>query len=138
MSKHDFTMPVKLCKWGTCKGDSRKNDPDIKFFPMPKPCKYFRDQEEVKIKHDVDQCQKWVNACSVEGFYLKSINQNFYLCSKHFANDQPTALNPIPLSAASFKVSFTNIKLTVECMHLFIYLDLNSQARNTKILKILK
>ena len=80
-------MPTtKHCKWGTCSSYLRKKDPDVKFFPVPKPGTYFKDQDRVGIKHNVNDCQKrslaqkWGNACSIEGFnlaFLSSSRSNY-------------------------------------------------------------
>lgn len=80
-------MPTtKHCKWGTYSSCLRKKDPDVKFFPVPKPGTYFKDQDRVGIKHNVNDCQKrslaqkWGNACSIEGFnlaFLSSSRSNY-------------------------------------------------------------
>ena len=80
-------MPTtKHCKWETCSSYLRKKDPDVKFFPVPKPGTYFKDQDRVGIKHNVNDCQKcslaqkWGNACSIEGFnlaFLSSSRSNY-------------------------------------------------------------
>ncbi len=105
-------MPHKLCKWGLCKSDGRK-DKSITFFPFPKPCKDYRmlkkDPTLIAIQHEPDLCPQcslckaWINSCSITNLIsIDQINSSCYVCHKHFTESKPTVVQPCPSSARSF------------------------------------
>ena len=58
------------------------------FLPFPKPW------------HDVERCQRWVNACSREDFTVKNITKDTYICVEHWPGEKgPTTEFPDPLKA---------------------------------------
>ena len=74
-------VSTKHCCWGTCRSDARYPDKLHKslkeleaagkkaFIPFPKP------------SQGVDKCQRWINACSREGFTKENVNRNTYICA---------------------------------------------------------
>ena len=106
---------VKHCHWGECHSNSHKkqtNDDNIVFFPIPKPCKYFRNDLKdlsLVLSHDSKKCKKcklaqaWINSCKVQGFdsLNELVGKTYYVCSLHFVDKKPTDINPIPISATS-------------------------------------
>ena len=66
-------MHLKCC-YSSCKSDSKKSEPGIKFMPFPKPNKLPNISE------------RWVHLhlCARTEFTVASINKYTYICSKHF------------------------------------------------------
>ena len=93
-------VSTKHCSWGTCRSDARYPDKLHKslkeleatgkkaFIPFPKP------------SQGVDKCQRWINACSREGFTKENVNRNTYICALHWPGEKgPTPDHPDPLKA---------------------------------------
>ena len=58
------------------------------FIPFPKP------------SQGVDKCQRWINACSREGFTKENVSRNTYICALHWPGGKgPTPDHPDPLKA---------------------------------------
>ena len=85
---------------GTCRSDARYPDKLHKslkefeaagkkaFIPFPKP------------SQGVHKCQRWINACSREGFTKEIVNRNTYICALHWLGEKgPTPDHPDPLKA---------------------------------------
>ena len=69
-------MPTKHCAHGTCKSDSRKKDPKIKFVAFPKP------------SVNTARTKRWLYLCGREGFQLKHVKRHgSYVCSLHFPQE---------------------------------------------------
>lgn len=69
------------CVWGTCKSDSRKNEPGVTFIPFPKP---WIDKKRAK---------RWSFLCGRgKDFTVGHITNNTYICSRHFGTDQVLSL----------------------------------------------
>ena len=96
-------VSTKHCCWGTCRRDPRYPDKLHKslkeleaagkkaFITFPKP------------SQGVEKCQRWINACSREGFTKKNVNRNTYICALHWPGEKgPTPDHPDPL-----KTNFT-------------------------------
>ncbi|XP_044165122.1 uncharacterized protein LOC122951086 isoform X1 [Acropora millepora] len=93
-------VATRHCCWGKCNNDSRYPErlPDSlkemlkngqkAFIPFPKP------------KHDLELCQRWVNACSRQNFSVKNVNYNTYICAVHWPGGKgPTKEFPDPFKA---------------------------------------
>lgn len=93
-------VSTKHCCWGECKSDSRfpeKLHKSLKelqesggkvFIPFPKP------------SQGLEKCQRWVNACSREGFTVERITRNTYICALHWPGEKgPTEELADPLKA---------------------------------------
>ena len=95
-------VATRHCCWGKCNNDSRyperlphslkemlKNGQKA-FIPFPKP------------KHDLELCQRWVNACSRQNFSLKHVNYNTSeRADPHEADARVTNLLPLVVHATS-------------------------------------
>lgn len=101
-------MPI-TCKWGLC--HNRNDVHSVRFFPFPKPCKYFNKLQKdttLSVGHDITlckkcyACQKWIDACKVEAYTsISQITRHWYICSDHFMDKEPTEANPHPFPAGS-------------------------------------
>ena len=97
---------TKHCCWGNCKNDSRYPDKlpsGTYFIRFPKPgnvkesmTQWEKDRENVKT----EKAKKWVHACGREGFSIKNIKKDTFICSNHFIGCcGPTEEDPDPLLA---------------------------------------
>ena len=97
---------TKHCCWGNCKNDPRYPDKlpsGTYFIRFPKPgnikesmTQWEKDRENVKT----EKAKKWVHACGREGFSIKNIKKDTFICSNHFIGCcSPTEEDPDPLLA---------------------------------------
>ena len=85
-------MPAtKHCAAGICRSDSRYASKDymhgVPFFKFPNP------------KKEPKKCLKWVLACKRERFSIQNVTRATGICSKHFVDGKPSAINPDPIPA---------------------------------------
>lgn len=90
-------VTTKHCCFGVCRSDSRYGDRDhmkgVFFIPFPKPRRY------------PEKCQRWLRACRREGFTVKNVTKDTYICSLHFVGGKgPTIENPDPIPATATSV----------------------------------
>ena len=81
---------TKHCCWRNCKNDSRYLDKlpsGTYFIKFSKPgnvkesmTQWEKDRENVKT----EKAKKWVHACGREGFSIKNIKKDTFICSNHF------------------------------------------------------
>ena len=97
---------TKHCCWGNCKNDSRYPDKlpsGTYFIRFPKPgnvkesmTQCEKDRENVKT----EKAKKCVHACAREGFSIKNIKKDTFICFNHFIGCcGPTEEDPDPLLA---------------------------------------
>ena len=97
---------TKHCCWGNCKNYLRYPDKlpsGTYFIRFPKPGNvkesmtlWEKDRENVKTEKD----KKWVHACGREGFSIKNIKKDTFICSNDFIGCcGPTEEDPDPLLA---------------------------------------
>ena len=93
-------VATKHCCWGKYNNDPRYPEtlPDSlkemlkngqkAFIPFPKP------------KHNLEPCQRWLNACSRQTFFVKNVNCNTYIGAVHWPGGKgPTKESPDPFKA---------------------------------------
>ncbi|RWS30279.1 uncharacterized protein B4U80_10156 [Leptotrombidium deliense] len=96
-------MVLKRCAYGSCANDSSFTNKEkmkgVVFIRFP------------NAKLNEAKCKRWVDACNRQDFSVNDVNEDTYICSKHFVGGNgPTLLNPDPVSSAVV-VSVTSQKL---------------------------
>ena len=111
-------MHLKCC-YSSCKSDSRKSEPGIKFMPFPKPNKLPNISE------------RWVHLhlCARTEFTVASINKYTYICSKHFP---PGEVLNIKLNPTLEPYDARNIQNVTSTSCILSYLHCNECEYKTK------
>ena len=109
-------MHLKCC-YSSCKSDSRKSEPGIKFMPFPKPNKL------------PNISRRWVHLCARTEFTVASINKYTYICSNHFP---PGELLNIRSNPKLEPYDARNIQNVTSNSHILSYLHCNECEYKTK------
>ena len=103
---HINSMATKHCCWGNCTNDSRypeRSPAETYFIRFPKPGKIKDSMTQWEKDRECSKTEKakiWAHACGREGFTIKNIKKDTYICSQHFVdNHGPTEKDPHPILA---------------------------------------
>ena len=93
-------VSTKHCCCGTCRSDARYPD---KLHKSLKELEVAGKKALIlflKPSQGVEKCQRWINACSWEGFTKENVNRNTYIWALHWPGEKgPTPDHPDPPKA---------------------------------------